>query len=313
VDEAQARSALLFGPPGTGKTTLVEALAGAIGWDYLEILPSAFLTDGIDYVAARAETIFSQLMELNRCVILFDEIDELIRDRGDVFSDPFGRFLTTTMLPKLAKLWAQRRVLFFANTNWIAKADPAIRRTQRFDAVLFAGPPSIARKRVALKELLVKADYAKVNEAAVVDALSNQEDPLGWLALMRHQHIIDLQQLLKKPGSQRATYRELRDALQTIGFQLEKTDWHLPATDELTSQGQSKGKSQKPYALFVEMANNESVDGSRECLAWLRPNDYSGGLAKPGNLLAIDSRSRPKNTLEFQSGEGIRGPLLQYI
>lgn len=267
IDEAQARSALLFGPPGTGKTTLVEALAGAIGWDYLEILPSTFLTDGIDNVAAKADAIFSQLMELNRCVILFDEIDELIRDRGDVFSDPFGRFLTTTMLPKLAKLWAQRRVLFFANTNWITKADPAVYRSQRFDAVLFVGPPSIARKRAALKGLLVKADYAKVSDTAVAEALLDQENPLGWLALMRHQHIPDLQQLLAKPGSQLATERELRDALHTIGQQLEKTDWHLPSADLLNRLDQPEGKSQKPYALFNEMAHNQSVDGSRDCLA----------------------------------------------
>jgi DNA polymerase III delta prime subunit len=312
VEEAQARSALLFGPPGTGKTTLVEALAGALGWDYLEILPSTFLTDGLDNVAARADKIFSQLMELNRCVILFDEFDELIRDRGDVFSDPFGRFLTTTMLPKLAKLWAQRRVLFFASTNWITKADPAIRRSQRFDAVLFVAPPSIERKRAALKPLLVKGDYAKVTGAKVAEALSDQKNPLGWLALMRHEHISDLQQLLKKPGNQRATYEELGNALEIIGRQLEKTDWHRPSSDDSSPEDQPGAKSLEPYALFSVMANNESVDGSRECFAWLRTGEYSGAPIRSDSLLIVDSRSVPKSTLVFELGKGIRGPLLQY-
>src|SRR5207245_7149839 len=113
--------------------------------------------------------------------------------------------------PKLAKLWAQRRVLFFANTNWITKADPAVRRSQRFDAVLFVAPPSLSRKRAVLKDLLNKSDYAKVSETTVVEALSDQTNPLGWLALLRHEHIVDLQQLLKKGGgNERATFEELR-------------------------------------------------------------------------------------------------------
>ena len=73
----QARSAILFGPPGTGKTTLVEALAGAIDWSFVEVLASDFLSEGMDKVPAKADEIFEQLMELDRCVVLFDEIDEL--------------------------------------------------------------------------------------------------------------------------------------------------------------------------------------------------------------------------------------------
>lgn len=54
----QARSAMLFGPPGTGKTTLAESVAGAIGWDFIEITPAQFLDEGVDHVSARADAIF---------------------------------------------------------------------------------------------------------------------------------------------------------------------------------------------------------------------------------------------------------------
>jgi hypothetical protein len=303
VNEAQARSALLFGPPGTGKTTLVEAVAGAIGWDYLEIQPSAFLTNGIDNVAARADLIFSQLMELNRCVILFDEIDELIRNRGDKDSDPFGRFLTTTMLPKLAKLWAQRRVLFFANTNWITKADPAIRRSQRFDAVLFVAPPSFSIKKTALERVLTGADFDKVTEDSVSSALAKPKDPLGWIALLRHEHVSDLVRRLEKPANEYSTYEDLLAALKAMGSQLEKTDWDLAPSD---------GEPSHPYTTFIKMADNVSVDGSRECLAWLRTGQVLDAPIPPENFLTVDSRSEPKSSLQFGELIGMRGPLLQY-
>ena len=103
----------------------MRALAEAIEWRFVEVLAADFLSEGMDRVPAKADEIFEQLIELDHCVVLFDEIDELIRKR-DGETDPFGRFLTTSMLPKLAKLWDQRRVLFFVATNDVDVADPAL-------------------------------------------------------------------------------------------------------------------------------------------------------------------------------------------
>lgn len=173
VDEDDARSAILFGPPGTGKTTLVEALAGALGWRYVEVQAADFLSDGVDAVPARADAIFNALMELDRCVVLFDEIDELIRRREGQETDPFGRFLTTSMLPKIAQLWDQRKVLFFVATNHVAKADTAIRRSSRFDAAILVAPPSLAAKREALAARL-DGEVPDLRAKKVADALLPQ-------------------------------------------------------------------------------------------------------------------------------------------
>ena len=58
------------------------------------------------------------------------------------------------MLPKLAKLWDQRRVLFFVATNDVDAADAAIKRTQRFDARVFVAPPAFHVKRRLLAKAL---------------------------------------------------------------------------------------------------------------------------------------------------------------
>jgi hypothetical protein len=153
IQERQARSAILFGPPGTSKTRLARAVAGAIGWQYIELHASHFVAAGLPEVQRTADDIFQKLMELDHTVVLFDEIDELVRER-DAGSDAFGRFLTTSMLPKLAELWKQRKVIYFVATNHIKLFDRAVTRTQRFDALVFVTPPSFRQKAKRIRELL---------------------------------------------------------------------------------------------------------------------------------------------------------------
>lgn len=143
----------MFGPPGTSKTTLARCVADAIGWDYVEIHSSHFVAEGLPNVQRRADTIFNELMQLDRTVILFDEIDELVRAR-EMEPDAFGRFLTTSMLPKLAELWTARKVIYFVATNHIRFFDPAVTRAQRFDALIHVAPPGFKRKIERIRELL---------------------------------------------------------------------------------------------------------------------------------------------------------------
>lgn len=162
IEETQARSAILFGPPGTSKTTLVRSVADAIGWNYVELHASHFVAEGLALVQKTADKIFKQLLELDHAVVLFDEIDELVRER-DTEKDAFGRFLTTSMLPKLAELWDARKILYFVATNHINYFDSAIIRSHRFDALVLVSPPSFRAKVEEVERLLVKVhDIPKV-------------------------------------------------------------------------------------------------------------------------------------------------------
>ena len=133
-----------FGPPGTSKTTLSRSVASAIGWNYVELYASHFVAGGLPEVQRTADRIFKQLMQLDRTVILFDEIDELVRER-EMESDAFGRFLTTSMLRRLAE-WKRRKVMYFVATNHIEYFDSAIVRAERFDAIVHVPPPSFQRQ-----------------------------------------------------------------------------------------------------------------------------------------------------------------------
>src|SRR5262249_51787126 len=140
------RSALLFGPPGTSKTSIVKALAKKIGWPFLEINPAHFLNEGLERIYVRADEVFEDLMDLSGVVVLFDEMDALVQKRKDEDKtserlDVTRQFLTTSMLPKLSKLYERGGVLFFMATNYQSEFDEAIKRPRRFDLLLCMAPP----------------------------------------------------------------------------------------------------------------------------------------------------------------------------
>ena len=154
------KSALLFGPPGTAKTTLVRDLAKAIGWPCVEIRPSDFLRRGLDNIYVVANEIFDDLMDLSGAVIFFDEMDALVQSRS-VPLDATRQFLTTSMLPKLARLHDEARSAFFFATNYRATFDEAITRPGRFDLLLFMGPPRWPEKLKHLKHIVTTSPLGR--------------------------------------------------------------------------------------------------------------------------------------------------------
>lgn len=140
------RSAIFFGPPGTSKTELSKKVADFLGWPRLAIDPSHLLRNGMDGMQAEANTIFRMLEETERVVVLFDEFDELVKERVSADSQPFSRLLTTAMLPKLASIHKRATLVFIIATNNIAEFDLAIKRPGRFDRVLQIMPPTYEAK-----------------------------------------------------------------------------------------------------------------------------------------------------------------------
>jgi hypothetical protein len=148
-------SMLMFGPPGTSKTTLAKDIAKALGWPLLEVDPSHILLDGWDRVHATAIKLLDDLAEIDCAVVLLDEFDELVRTRGagnvgegegGDKGEPISRFFTTAMLPKLIKLNKERRIVLLMATNFVDQFDDAIAREGRFDARIQVLPPSSEAK-----------------------------------------------------------------------------------------------------------------------------------------------------------------------
>lgn len=153
-------SLLLYGPPGTSKTTIAQGIAARIGWPLITISPSDFLTDGMEQVEFRAKTIFDVLMRLDQAVILFDEIDALMPDRkSEEYQRTSGvlKFMTPSMLVKLNDLRKREQVIFIVATNFAERIDAAIKRKGRFDAQFLVPPFDLAGRAEVLTQVAADA------------------------------------------------------------------------------------------------------------------------------------------------------------
>ena len=231
IGEDRPRSAILHGPAGTGKTSIVRSLAGIIGWNYIELHPSHFVAEGLNFVQKRADEIFQLLMQLDHTIILFDEIDELVRAREDKSADMFGRFLTTSMLPKLAELWKSRKVMYFVATNHIEYFDRAITRSERFDAAIFVSTPSFETKKRKIEELLRQLYELSNAELSVSQKdIDSAMDDLTSVMAMPEQ---DLKMALAKPWNKPiAKLALLRyDEIPELAYQISRIPLHDGVVD----------------------------------------------------------------------------------
>jgi ATPase family associated with various cellular activities (AAA) len=166
-------SAILFGPPGTSKTQLAKHISNYLGWPLLSVDPSYLVQDGLENLYARANRLFSMFAMVEQIVVFLDEFDEMGRDRTQS-QDLLSRLITTSMLPKLAAINDERKIVFLLATNHVSNFDAAFSRGGRFDMVLQVMPPTTDAKlgfpewasvlKRALAEFKGKKAAAEVNE-----------------------------------------------------------------------------------------------------------------------------------------------------
>jgi hypothetical protein len=165
-------SFLIYGPPGTRKSSLVGAVANALDWHLVTLAPPDFLRDGIAGFEARAEQIFADLLRLRRVVAFFDECEELFR-RRTVVNSPEHRtqsdFITSGMLPRLQDLSQSRWIVFAIATNTeLDEIDPAVVRFGRVDAQQRIGHPDVGAQIRYLKTIEVPESLLPAITAVLV-------------------------------------------------------------------------------------------------------------------------------------------------
>jgi len=141
-------SLLLYGPPGTRKTSLVARLAEALGWPFIVLSPPWFLRKGgLEGFETSAAEIFDDLMRLRRVVVLFDECEDFFKARTPdqkLESRTTGAFITAGMLPRLQALRDRRWMVFVLATNSsLEQLDKASTRPGRFDYKYEMGHPTL--------------------------------------------------------------------------------------------------------------------------------------------------------------------------
>jgi SpoVK/Ycf46/Vps4 family AAA+-type ATPase len=106
-------------------------------------------------------------MALNKCIVLFDEIEEFALDRENPGLSMESRMLTTAMLTAINDLRRSRQCIFFIATNRLRAFDSAITRPGRFDMQLFVGTPNLVSRVNQFREMLPNTLDSYLREEAV--------------------------------------------------------------------------------------------------------------------------------------------------
>ncbi|MHC9542307.1 MAG: ATP-binding protein [Vulcanimicrobiota bacterium] len=186
---------VLFGPPGTTKTSVVESMCEYLGkddWSIVNIGPAQFLNEGFDKLFYQINKIFSVLVRLRQTLILFDEFELLVLVRE---SDKKGtmwqpELVTDVMLPWFKELhdWGQN--IYIIATNNLKLVDKAIIRPRRFDFILPVGPPNKKEKNLLLNEWLDK-DHDCTKLAESIDERATIGELSQWTGLIEEKNVKD--------------------------------------------------------------------------------------------------------------------------
>jgi len=162
------KGALIYGPPGCGKTMLARAFATESGANMILVKGPEILSKWVGESEKAVREIFRKAKAASPCVVIFDELDSLARyksnDEGGV-----GETVLSQLLTEMEE-GVSSRVVVIGISNRPDLLDNSLLRTGRLDLVLYVSSPDEKGRLEIIKILTAKMPLAsdvKLKEIAV--------------------------------------------------------------------------------------------------------------------------------------------------
>lgn len=154
---------ILYGPPGNGKTYIIERLAEECGMEYCYVQPSSIGSIYIHGSQTMIADLFAQAEEKAKknpkgCLLMIDEIDAVCPPRSaDDNNHQAGE--VAEFLTQLNNC-VEKNVFVVGTTNRIGSVDRAILRAGRIEQVIYIGLPDERSRRELFNYELEKRPHA---------------------------------------------------------------------------------------------------------------------------------------------------------
>lgn len=142
---------LLHGPPGTGKTYISEALAGELGYSFIDVTPADITSSLVGEASTNVEDLFDVARANQPCLVFVDEIDAIAAQRsGGAQKTQSERQMVNQLLEELSAIQGEEIIVVGA-TNLVTEVDDALRRSGRFDERIEVPPPDRTARKAILR------------------------------------------------------------------------------------------------------------------------------------------------------------------
>ena len=161
------KGALIYGPPGCGKTLLARAVATETGANMILVRGPEILSKWVGESEKAVREIFRKAKASSPCVVIFDELDALAKLKSG--EGGVGETILSQLLTEIEE-GISSRVVVIGITNRPDIIDNSLLRTGRLDLVLYAMPPD-EKGRLEIIKILTKkmplANDVKLQEIAI--------------------------------------------------------------------------------------------------------------------------------------------------
>lgn len=155
-----SRGILFNGPPGCGKTTIANALAGTLQVPFISLSAPSVVSGMSGESEKKIRDIFLELKNLAPCLIFFDEIDAITPKRDGGAQREMERRIVAQLLTSIDELSFEKTdgkpVIVLAATNRPDSLDPLLRRAGRFDKEIVINVPNEETRFQILKSMTQK-------------------------------------------------------------------------------------------------------------------------------------------------------------
>ena len=214
------KGVLLAGPPGTGKTMLVKAMASELEIPFESACGSEFVEMYVGVGASRIRALFDRAKAHDACIVFIDEIDAIGGKRGTDRNSERDSTLNQ-LLVEMDGFDGGGGIIVFAATNLCRSLDPALLRSGRFDRKVYFDAPNRSEREgmwaLHLNQFTMPRGHGP-------EALAAKSAGLTGADIANVCNLAKMNAIRDGAGSQRLTLNHIQNAMDEVMVGREKTE-----------------------------------------------------------------------------------------